>query len=132
MDLELGPRAGPLLFGSIVNAFFRISMHLRTPLGAAAARCWGAAAATCWGAHAATCWGTDAATCWGTDAAGRVKNFPSVYRRSVTFCARQFQTSPTHRSFSLRQSIALTMPNSFGILPALPNLPTTCPLRRTL
>ena len=56
----------------------------------------------------------------------------SNQRRSVTFWARQFQTSPTIRSFSVRQSMALTMPNSFGSLPALPNLPTTWPLSWTL
>ena len=49
------------------------------------------------------------------------------YRRSVIFCARQFQISPTNRSFSDRQSRAFTMPNSLGSLPALPNRPTTCP-----
>ena len=56
----------------------------------------------------------------------------SNQRRRVTFWARQFQISPTHRSFSVRQSMALTMPNSFGSLPALPNLPTICPFSRTL
>ena len=55
--------------------------------------------------------------------------FNFVYRaaRSVTFCTRQLASSPTSSSFSLRQSIELTRPNSFGSLPALPNLPTTLP-----
>jgi hypothetical protein len=47
-----------------------------------------------------------------------------AYFFKVIFWARQFQTSPTHRSFSVRQSMALTMPNSFGSLPAFPNFPT--------
>src|SRR5580698_10272954 len=46
---------------------------------------------------------------------------------SVTFCTRQFRSSPTVNSFSLRQSSELTEPKSFGPLPALPNLPTTVP-----
>ena len=49
--------------------------------------------------------------------------------RSVTFCTRQFPSSPTNSSFSLRQSIALTVPNSFSSLPARPNFPTIFPSR---
>jgi hypothetical protein len=45
----------------------------------------------------------------------------------MTFWTRQFQTSPTNSSFSFRQSTELTMSNSFGSLPALPNVPTTFP-----
>src|SRR5438477_615054 len=52
--------------------------------------------------------------------------------RKVTRCALQFQTSPSTRFVSLRQSIAFTMPNSLAILPALPNLPTTWPFKRSL
>jgi NADP-dependent 3-hydroxy acid dehydrogenase YdfG len=51
---------------------------------------------------------------------------------SVTFCTRQLVISPTSNSFSLRQSIELASPNSFGRLPALPNLPTTLPSSCTL
>jgi len=52
--------------------------------------------------------------------------------RSVSFCTRQLASSPTSSSFSLRQSIEFTRPNSFGSLPALPNLPSTLPWRSTL
>src|SRR6185295_7911041 len=48
----------------------------------------------------------------------------------VTFCTLKFPTSPTYSVLSLRQSIALTVPNSFGSLPALPNLPIIVPSRR--
>jgi hypothetical protein len=34
--------------------------------------------------------------------------------RSVSFCTRQFKSSPTNSSFSLRQSMALIVPNSLG------------------
>src|SRR6476620_10993312 len=47
--------------------------------------------------------------------------------RSVSFCTRQLPNSPTNSSFSLRQSIELTMLNSFGTRPARPNLPTILP-----
>lgn len=50
----------------------------------------------------------------------------------VTFCTRQLVISPTSSSFSLRQSIELASPNSFGSLPAAPNLPTTLPSSCTL
>jgi hypothetical protein len=57
----------------------------------------------------------------------------STYRgRNVSFCTRQLASSPTSSSFSLRQSIALTMLNSFGIRPALPNWPTTLPSSSSL
>src|SRR6185295_1665927 len=72
----------------------------------------------------------------GTVMSRRVPTSPSphriIYFLSVTFCARQLQISPTIRSFSVRQSMALTMPNSFGSLPALPNLPATCPFSCSL
>ena len=51
---------------------------------------------------------------------------------SVTFCTRQLVISPISSSFSLRQSMELARPNSFGSLPAEPNLPTTVPSSRTL
>jgi hypothetical protein len=47
--------------------------------------------------------------------------------RSVSFWTLMLLTSPTSRLFSLRQSIELTVPNSFGSFPALPNLPTMVP-----
>ena len=50
----------------------------------------------------------------------------------VTFCTLKFPISPTYSVLSLRQSIALTVPNSFGSLPALPNLPIIVPSRRIL
>ena len=50
----------------------------------------------------------------------------------TSFCTRQFVSSPTNSSFSVRQSIALTRPSSFGCLPALPNLPTIRPVELEL
>jgi hypothetical protein len=52
--------------------------------------------------------------------------------RSVSFCTLQLLSSPTSSSFSLRQSMEFTRPNSFTCLPALPNLPTIFPSRSTL
>src|SRR4029434_603412 len=37
-----------------------------------------------------------------------------------TFCTLKFPISPTYSVLSLRQSMAFTVPNSFGNLPALP------------
>src|SRR5207244_3523111 len=50
----------------------------------------------------------------------------------VSFCTRQFNSSPTNNSLSLRQSIAFTVPNSFGIFPARPNLPRIRPSSSSL
>ena len=46
------------------------------------------------------------------------RSFVFVRYFSVTLCTRQFVISPTSSSFSLRQSIELARPNSFGSLPA--------------
>jgi|SoiMethySBSTD1v2_1073268.scaffolds.fasta_scaffold00805_5 sugar lactone lactonase YvrE len=55
-----------------------------------------------------------------------------AYGLRVTFWTRQFVISPMSSSCSLRQSIELAMPNSFGSLPALPNLPRILPSSETL
>ena len=59
-----------------------------------------------------------------------LRRTPGFYfaARSVIFCTRQLVSSPTSSSFSFRQSMEFTRPNSFGSLPALPNLPTTLPV----
>jgi hypothetical protein len=64
-----------------------------------------------------------------------VNHSPGIHRDyglSVTICTRQFVISPTSNWFSLRQSRELASPNSFGNLPAEPNLPTMVPSSRTL
>ena len=58
----------------------------------------------------------------------KLLRFKLGYRFSVTFCARQFHTSPTHRLVSLRQSSELVMPNSRGRRPALPKRPAIWPV----
>src|SRR6266850_1975984 len=56
----------------------------------------------------------------------------AVIMPSVGFWTRMLASSPTRRLFSLRQSMELTVPNSFGRLPTLPNLPTIVPSSRSL
>src|SRR5262245_33550013 len=67
--------------------------------------------------------------------AARVRDIPAAQLAPyfiVTFCTLKFPISPTYSVLSLRQSIALTVPNSLSSLPALPNLPIIVPSRRIL
>ena len=61
-----------------------------------------------------------------------LRGYPGVASGSSSFCTLKLPTSPTYSVFSLRQSIALTVPNSFSSLPARPNLPIIVPSRRIL
>jgi hypothetical protein len=52
---------------------------------------------------------------------------PFVFGCRLSFCTRQAVISETSNSFSLRQSISWTVPNSPNCLPGLPNFPRIVP-----
>jgi hypothetical protein len=62
----------------------------------------------------------------------RAPDAPFRYRFSVILCTLQLVISPMSSSCSLRQSMELASPNSFGSFPAEPNRPTTLPSSCTL